>query len=98
MLSTTIRGGDSMNTPLTPEQQRIAQAMQLNINRPIDEVLELLRGLSAFDQEMAARRKKAGVILGLSIAVAIVGVFFSMMTLAEGMKHTHPHLGLFYVV
>ncbi len=87
-----------MTTALTPEQQRIAQSMQLNVNRPIDEVLELLRGLSAFDQEMAARRKKAGTILGLSIFIAFVGFIFSFVTFANGMKHTHPHLGVFYVV
>src|SRR5436309_783204 len=83
-----------MKTTLTPEQQRIAQAMQLNVNRPIDDLLQLLGGLAAFDQEIAARRKKARTILGLSILLSVVGVFDSIKRLA----HTHPHLSTYIVM
>lgn len=83
-----------MKTTLTPEQQRIAQAMQLNVNRPIDDLLQMLGGLAAFDQEIAARRKKAGTILGLSILFSVAGISVSIKHLAD----THPHLGIYIVM
>ncbi|PYQ50643.1 MAG: hypothetical protein DMF59_10365 [Acidobacteria bacterium] len=75
----TIRGGDSMKTmtPLSPEQQRLAQSMLINVNRPIDDVLALLRGLSALDQELTARRKNASKILGVSIVIVFIGLILA---------------------
>lgn len=57
---------------MTPEQRQIAAARQLGVNRPVDEVLELLRGLLDFDTTMAAKRKKAGCSIPLAILAAII--------------------------
>lgn len=62
---------------MTPEQQQIAAAKQLGVNRPVDEVLELLRGLLDFDASMAAKRKKAGCSIPLAILAAIVSFIVS---------------------
>ncbi|MEK6376000.1 MAG: hypothetical protein AABO58_25260 [Acidobacteriota bacterium] len=56
---------------MTPEQRQIAAARQLGVNRPVDEVLDLLRALLDFDATMAAKRKKAGCSIPLAIVVAI---------------------------
>ena len=58
-------------TTMTPEQLRIAQTKRLDVNRPADEVLELIRGLVQFDSLTAAKRKKAGCSIPLAILAAI---------------------------
>jgi len=62
---------------MTPEQQQIAAAKQLGVNRPVDEVLDLLRGLLDFDAGMAAKRKKAGCSIPLAIVAAIISFIAS---------------------
>jgi hypothetical protein len=64
---------------MTPEQQQIAVAKRIGINRPIDEVLALLRALLDFDSAMAGKRKKAGCAIPIAIVVAIAGFITSGM-------------------
>jgi hypothetical protein len=59
---------------MTPEQRQIAAAKRLGVNRPVDDVLALVRSLLDFDATMAAKRKKAGCAIPLAI-VAAIGVF-----------------------
>jgi hypothetical protein len=58
-------------TTMTAEQLRIAQTKRLGVNRPADEVIELMRGLVQFDAHTAAKRKKAGCSIPLGIVAAI---------------------------
>jgi len=62
---------------MTPEQQQIAAAKKIGVNRPIDEVLALLRALLDFDSAMAGKRKKAGCAIPIAIIVAIAVFIFS---------------------
>jgi hypothetical protein len=64
---------------MTPEQQQIAAAKRLGVNRPVDDVLALARALLDFDTAMAAKRKKAGCTGGIAIAAAIAGFITSGM-------------------
>ena len=64
---------------MTPEQQQIAAAKRIGVNRPIDEVLALLRALLDFDSAMAGKRKKAGCAIPIAIAVIIAGFVTSGM-------------------
>jgi hypothetical protein len=68
-----------MNT-MTAEQQRIAAAKQVNMNRPMDQVLELLRALVAFDETTAGKRKRAGISIALAIVMAIIAFTISGKT------------------
>ena len=62
---------------MTTEQQQIAAAKQLGVNRPVDDVLDLLRALLDFDTTMAAKRKKAGCAIPLTIVVVIAAFIVS---------------------
>ena len=64
---------------MTPEQQQIAAAKKIDVNRPIDEVLALLRALLDFDIVMAGKRKKAGCAIPIAIVVTIAGFITSGM-------------------
>ena len=57
---------------MTPEQLRAAQSKRLEVNRPAGEVLELIRALINVDATLAAKRKKAGCAIPLTLALAIV--------------------------
>jgi len=59
---------------MTAEWQQIAAAKKIGVTRPVDEVLDLLRALSDFDAQMAAKRKKAGCTVPIAIILGIVGV------------------------
>lgn len=59
---------------MTAEWQQIAAAKKIGLNRPVDEVLDLLRALSDFDVQMAAKRKKAGCTVPIAIILGIIGV------------------------
>jgi hypothetical protein len=61
---------------MTPEEQQIAATKRLGVNRPVGEVLALLRALLDFDATMAAKRKKAGCSIPIAIVVAI-GAFLA---------------------
>ncbi len=65
-------------TALSPEQQRIAAAKQININRPVDDVLALLRALVEFDASVARRRKWAGGALAAMIVLTIISFFVAI--------------------
>ena len=67
-------------TTMTAEQLRIAQTKRLDVNRPANEVLELMRGLAQFDAHTAARRKKAGCSIPLAILAAIASFVVSGLT------------------
>jgi hypothetical protein len=67
-------------TTMTAEQLRIAQTKRLEVNRPADEVLELMRGLVQFDAYTAAKRKKAGCSIPLAIVAAIASFVISGLT------------------
>ncbi len=67
-------------TTMTTEQLHIAQSKRLDVNRPADEVLELMRGLVQFDAYTAAKRKKAGCSIPLAILAAIASFVISGMT------------------
>ena len=67
-------------TTMTAEQLRIAQTKRLDVNRPANEVLELMRGLAQFDAYTAARRKKAGCSIPLAILAAIASFVVSGLT------------------
>jgi hypothetical protein len=58
---------------MTPEQHQIAAAKRLGVNRPVDEVLGLVRALLDFDTAMAGKRKKAGCAIPIAILVTIAG-------------------------
>jgi hypothetical protein len=58
---------------MTPEQQQIAAAKRIGVNRPIGEVLDLVRALLDFDTIMAGKRKKAGCAIPIAIVVTIAG-------------------------
>jgi len=58
----------------TAEWREIAAAKKIGVNRPVDEVLDLLRALSDFDTQMAAKRKKAGCSVPIAIVAGIIGV------------------------
>ena len=62
---------------MTPEQRQIAAAKRLGVNRPVDEVLALVRALLDFDAAMAAKRKKAGCSIPLAILAAIAAFIAS---------------------
>ena len=64
---------------MTPEQSQIAAAKRLGVNRPVDEVLALVRALLDFDTTMAAKRKKAGCAIPIAILVIIGGFITSGM-------------------
>jgi hypothetical protein len=64
---------------MTPEQQEIAASKRIGVNRPIDEVLALVRALLDFDAVMAAKRKKAGCAIPIAIVVVIGGFIVSGM-------------------
>ena len=64
---------------MTPEQQQIAAAKRLGVNRPVDEVLALARALLDFDTAMAGKRKSAGCSIGIAIVVVIGGFITSGM-------------------
>jgi len=81
---------------MTPEQLRIAQTKRLDINRPADEVLELMRGLVQFDTYTAAKRKKAGCSIPLAIVAAII--FFVIAGNVEGPKTAMLILGVLCVI
>jgi hypothetical protein len=57
---------------MTPEQRQIAAARQIGVNRPVDEVLELLRALIDFDTTIAGKRKKAGCTIPLATLASII--------------------------
>ncbi len=81
---------------MTPEQLRIAQTKRLDANRPVDEVLELMRGLVHFDAYTAAKRKKAGCSIPLAILAAII--FFVIAGNAEGLTTVMLILGVLSIV
>jgi hypothetical protein len=62
---------------MTAEWQQIAAAKKIGLNRPVDEVLELLRMLTDFDTSMAGKRKKAGCSIPLAILAAILSFVVS---------------------
>src|SRR5688572_9809196 len=64
-------------TTMTAEQLRIAQTKRLDVNRPADQVLELMRGLVHFDAFTAGKRKKAGCSIPLAILAAIAAFITS---------------------
>jgi hypothetical protein len=64
---------------MTPEQRQIAAAKKIGVNRPIGEVLDLVRALLDFDTAMAGKRKKAGCAIPIAILVAIGGFVTSGM-------------------
>ncbi len=64
---------------MTPEHQQIAAAKRIGVNRPIDEVLALVRSLLDFDAVMASKRKKAGCAIPIAIVVIIGGFITSGM-------------------
>jgi hypothetical protein len=64
---------------MTPEQQQIAAAKKLGVNRPVGEVLDLVGALLDFDATMAGKRKKAGCAIPIAIAVIIAGFITSGM-------------------
>ena len=76
---------------MTPEQVRIAQTKRLDVDRPADNVLELMRGLAQFDAYTASKRKKAGCSIPLAILAAIVS--FVLSANVDGAKTTMLFLG-----
>ena len=64
-------------TPLTPEQQQIASSRRLGVNRPVDEVLNLIRVLVEFDKTTESKRKKAGWSIPLAIVAMIAFLILS---------------------
>ena len=62
---------------MTAEWREIAAAKKIGLTRPVDEVLDLLRALSDFDAQMAAKRKKAGCTVPIAIIAGIVGFIVS---------------------
>jgi hypothetical protein len=84
-------------TTMTAEQLRVAQTKRLEVNRPANQILDLMRGLINFDAAMAAKRKKAGCSIPLGFVLAI-GLFFGSGFTFGWMKTVMLALGGFCVV
>ena len=65
---------------LDPEQKEILRSKQVKLNRPVDEVLKLLRPLAACDALADQARTRLGCSLAVSIVLAIVGGIFFLST------------------
>ena len=63
---------------LDPEQKRILLEKQLEVNRPIDEVLELLRPLAACDALADKARTKLGCSFAAVLGFSILGFFVAL--------------------
>jgi hypothetical protein len=59
---------------MTGELLQVAETKRLGVNRPVDEVLNILRALLDFDATMAAKRKKAGCTIPIAVVAAVAGV------------------------
>jgi len=59
-------------TTMSAEQMRVTKTRELEVDRPVDEVLELVRTLINFDAETAGKRKKAGCSIPLAAVLAII--------------------------
>ena len=75
-----------MTTTMTSEQLRIAQTKRLAVNRPVDDVLELMRGLVQFDAFTASKRTKAGCSIALAILAAVAS--FVIAGMMDGLATT----------
>jgi hypothetical protein len=61
---------------LTPEAQKIAESRQINLNRPVDELLALLKALAHADQIAEKTAKRWGCSAGL---IGLVGLVASII-------------------